>query len=327
MHRRIFTSAILVVLLTSMLTTIVYGQATNEKIQKLAIEGEELWNATHPDKGFMSEGNNIAYGLGYLKNNNFSSAIWYFEDVLNKNSQSPFGLYFLGLAKAGLKDYSQAEKYFTKAGELNSSLKGKANVLLVNNNQKSNDAAAINKPANNNSNNESNNNTEKLNQYKVGDKVEIMHAGDWWPGTVTKVEGSGRSVYVGVDYTFQNEKGSASYFYNGIRPATGKTATYVASKPGGEIVYGDYVLKMGLGLNQTQRGFFTLYSNGTYTYNSVKGTYSYNANTGVIVWKSGPFNDWGSNTSMYTRGKKVAGIDFTYHTNNGELYYQGAHNI
>jgi hypothetical protein len=92
-------------------------------------------------------------------------------------------------------------------------------------------------------------------------------------------------------------------------------------------VYGDYVLKMGLGLNTTPKGFFSLYADRTYAYNGVMGTYSYNANTGAIIWKSGPFNDWGSNTCVYTRYKKVAGIDFTFHTAKGELSYQAARNI
>jgi hypothetical protein len=83
-----------------------------------------------------------------------------------------------------------------------------------------------------------------------------------------------------------------------VRPATGKTANYVASKPGGELVYGDYVLRMGVGLNQTP-GVFLLYTQTEHIDIVLRVPIVYNANTGVIVWKSGPFNDWGSNTIIY----------------------------
>lgn len=61
-----------------------------------------------------------------------------------------------------------------------------------------------------------------VNTYRVGDTVEVSYAGGWNRGVVTKIEGSGRSVYATVDYTFSGERRTASFFYNGLRPAAGR---------------------------------------------------------------------------------------------------------
>jgi hypothetical protein len=87
------------------------------------------------------------------------------------------------------------------------------------------------------------------------------------------------------------------------------------------------VLTMGLGLHPAQKGTFILNSNGTYSYFGVSGNYSYNSTTGVIIWESGTFKDWGKNTSVFTRRSTVSQIDITYDTPSGKLYYSAGHNM
>ena len=191
-------------------------------------------------------------------------------------------------------------------------------------------------PQNNTVSNDSNkqialateNQQESIKSYNVGDKVEVTYAGGWWPVVVTKVEGQDKSVYVSVDFLFQNANRSGSYFYNGVRPVTGQTTTYTASsKAGGTLVHGDYVLTLGLGTSPTKKGFFNLSANGTYSYNGIKGKYAYNPESGEITWISGTFFNWGKNTSTFTRGTRVAQIDMTYTTESGPLYYSAGRNM
>lgn len=306
----------------------------DQKIQTAVKAAEASWNATSPDKSYLSEGNAMQYGLDYLKAGNYTSASWSFEEVLKKNSNNAYANFFMGCIKLGLNNKAAANQYLEKAAGLDASLKQNVAVLAAEAGAKPNNSDPKHAQSGTADTKQTNASRDTkpaaqadLNHYKVGDKVEVMHADGWWPGVVTKVEGENKSVYVTVDYSFQGSKYNASFFYNGVRPATGNTATYQpANKPGNALVYGDYTLSRGLGLSATPVGFFTMYADGTYKYFDVKGTYTYSAATGVITWKSGTFYNWGKNTSTFTRGKRVSQIDMTYPQKAGPLYYSAGHN-
>jgi len=308
--------------------------AMDQKILSVVKTVEASWNGTAPDKSFMSIGNTLQYGLGYLKAGNYSSASWSFEEVLQKQSNNAYANFFMGCVKLGLKDAAASKQYFDKAVSVNASLKESVAALISETGAKATNGNAQNGQAGKPGVKQTSSSSDAMptvqtgiNHYKVGDKVEVSHAGGWWPGVVTKVEGQDKSVYVTVDYTFQASKYNASFFYNGIRPATGNASAYQpGNKPGSALVYGDYTLSRGLGLAATRIGFFTLYANGTYTYFDVKGTYSYNPSTGVITWKSGTFYNWGTNTTTFTKGNRVSQVDMTYPQKAGPLYYSAGHN-
>jgi hypothetical protein len=315
-------------------------QSDAEKISLVVKHGEQIWNATSPDKSYLSEGSTMEYGLGYLNAGNYSSASWSFKELLRKNKDNAFANYFMGCVHMGLNDYTEAQKFFDHAVQMNEQLKTSVPDLARAQN-KLPDTIPVPPPQNRipvaigNSKDSTNktgpvpaNPQQGINRYKAGDNVEVTYAGGWWPGVVTKVEGEGKTVYVSVDFLFQNAKRSSGYFYNGVRPVTGQTTTFTAPpKAGGPLVYGDYVLTLGLGNTPAKKGFFKLNSNGTYVYNGVKGKYSYHPETGNITWKSGTFFNWGKNTSSFTRGTKVVQIDMTYTTKSGPLYYSGGRNL
>lgn len=312
-----------------------FGQSIPEKISTAVKQGEQLWNETSPDKSFLSEGSTMEYGLGYLKAGNYSSASWSFNELLRKNKDNAFANYFMGCVSMGLNDYAGAQTFFDTAVQLNAGLKSSVPDLAGGQNTPT--GTKTEEPSQNGSNTADpnkqidkapENQQQGINQYKTGDKVEVTYAGGWWPGVVTKVEGQDKSVYVSVDFVFQNANRSGSYAYNGVRPNTGQTTAYsTSSTVGGPLVYGDYVLTLGLGTSPTKKGFFNLSANGNYSYNGVRGKYGYNPDTGIITWKSGTFFNWGENTSSFTRGTRVVQIDMTYTTKSGKLYYSAGRNL
>jgi hypothetical protein len=289
-------------------------------------------NGARIETGFNSAGSDFLYGQEAMDAKNYFYAANYFTEVVRKDKSNAFANYQLGIAMLRLNDKTkmqEAQAYIQTALQIRPSLKGRyekdvpsGNSTSSNNNSNNNNTRSIKKEDDKNSP------AGKLNEYKAGDKVEVLHGGRWWPGTATKVEGSGRSVYVTVSYMFQNINYTDNFSYNGIRPATGNVEPYIPpSGPGGRLAYGDYVLTMGLGLHPAQKGTFTLNSNGTYSYFGVSGNYSYNSTTGVIIWESGTFKDWGKNTTVFTRRSTVSQIDITYDTPSGKLYYSAGHNM
>lgn len=312
-----------------------FGQSKTEKTTIAVEQGEQIWNATSPDKSFLSEGSTMEYGLGYLKDGNYSSASWSFNDLLKKNKENAFANFFMGCVSLGLDDLEAAQKFFDHAVQLNAELKSSVPELTLS--QIVPPAPKIEGPQ---PTTQAPNNAPKpidvtpttpnqaVNQYKVGDQVEVTYAGGWWPGVVTKLEGRDKSVYLSVEFLFQNVNRSGNYYYNGVRPVSGQTTTFTPpSIAGGPLVYGEYVLTLGLGISPTKKGFFKLSPNGNYSYNGVKGKYTYNPETGNITWKSGTFQNWGKNTSSFIRGTRVAQIDMTYTTESGTLYYSAGRNL
>lgn len=85
-----------------------------DDLQRLVLEAEKQWNASNPDKSFLSPGNSIEYGLGYLKKNKFTESLWYFDEVIKKDSNNVYAHLFAGLAHAGLAQFEAAEANFAK---------------------------------------------------------------------------------------------------------------------------------------------------------------------------------------------------------------------
>jgi Tfp pilus assembly protein PilF len=90
-----------------------FSQSIAEKIGQAVKGGEQIWNATSPDKSFMSEGNTMEYGLGYLKAGNYTSASWSFDELLTKNKNNAFANFFMGCVRMGLNDNAGAQKFLT----------------------------------------------------------------------------------------------------------------------------------------------------------------------------------------------------------------------
>jgi hypothetical protein len=104
---------------------------SHEDIQQLVNEAEKQWNSSNPDKSFLSAGNSIEYGLGYLKKNKFTESLWYFEEVIKKDGTNVYAQLFAGLANIGLQRFKEAETNFSKIQGINASLEKGAKALLV----------------------------------------------------------------------------------------------------------------------------------------------------------------------------------------------------
>jgi hypothetical protein len=118
----------------------------NEDIQRLVREAEQQWNAGNPDKSFLSAGNSIAYGLGYLKKNKFMESLWYFEEVLKKDSNNAYAQLFAGLAHTGLEQFEAAEANFSKLAGIETGLQEKVKALLLKERQEAAGKAATKMP-------------------------------------------------------------------------------------------------------------------------------------------------------------------------------------
>jgi tetratricopeptide (TPR) repeat protein len=118
----------------------------NEDIQQLVLEAEKQWNAGNPDKSFLSAGNSIEYGLGYLKKNKFTESLWYFEEAIKKDGNNDFAQLFAGLASTGLGQFAAAEANFLKLNGVGASLQQQAKALLVKARQEATEKAAIKTP-------------------------------------------------------------------------------------------------------------------------------------------------------------------------------------
>jgi hypothetical protein len=118
----------------------------NEDIQRLVGEAEKQWNAGNPDKSFLSPGNSIEYGLGYLKKNKFTESLWYFEEVIKKDDSHAYAHLFAGLANTGLGQFAAAAANFSKLDGISASLQEEAKALLAKTRQEAAVKAALKAP-------------------------------------------------------------------------------------------------------------------------------------------------------------------------------------
>jgi hypothetical protein len=103
---------------------------SQKDIQQLVLEAEIEWNGGTPDKSFLSTGNSIEYGLGYLKKDKLAEALWYFDEVIKKDSNNAYANFFAGLANAGLGQFAAAETNFSKLAGVSTNLQEQAKAFL-----------------------------------------------------------------------------------------------------------------------------------------------------------------------------------------------------
>jgi hypothetical protein len=103
---------------------------SQKDIQQLVLEAEKAWNAGKPDKSFLSTGNSIEYGLGYLQKNKFTESLWYFDEVIKKEGNNAYASLFAGLANAGLGQFAAAETNFSKLAGVSTNLQEQAKAFL-----------------------------------------------------------------------------------------------------------------------------------------------------------------------------------------------------
>lgn len=78
------------------------------------------------ETAFMSAGADFLYGQDYFEAKNYSSASWYFQDVLKKENDNAFAAYQLAISLIRQNDKyktQQAQQYLEQAFRLNPSLK------------------------------------------------------------------------------------------------------------------------------------------------------------------------------------------------------------
>ena len=276
---------------------------------------EALWKAGSPQRGFLTAGNAIEYGLGYLKASKFEESLSYFADAIRIESNNPYAHLLLGLAHQGAGREAEARGALAEAVRLDPALLPMANTPT----QPATRTASVPPPA-----------AQATESYKIGDAVEVFYGGLWNPGRLSKVEGTGPSVYVYADFSFQGEPRSGSFFANGLRPASGtKPAVKPADIVDSGLAYGDYVCQLGrwdVGQKRMiyeQKGYFRLNPDGTYHYldGGQSGRYRYDPASRTIQWLSGYFSQAGPSTTKYTPNTKVAQIDITFHTPSGDLVW------
>jgi hypothetical protein len=274
--------ALLLTAIVSLSSVLFLGFTTKDDLLKLVAEAEKQWNETKPDKAFLSAGNSIEYGLGYLKQGKYTESLWYFDEVIKKDEKNAWAQLFAAAANTGLGDFDKASAHLAKTEGSNADMIGKLSALLQT--AKTEKATAETKATTN--------------------KKKETTTPKTKPATDTK-----------------NDKKKADTTKAGT---TGK---------GGALVYGDYVFTLDYWdvaqkkMVHQQKGFFTLKSDGTYTYMGVSGKYTYNSTTGAITWTSGTFQNMGKNTTTFQRNKTTCQVDFTYHTSSGKVYYSGGRNL
>lgn len=166
-------------------------------------------------QGMFSPEYYIGYAADYSKGGKHTEAESYLRDCLNLNPNS--GKCHFELAKTLMAQGkgAEAQTVLQKAYQLEAGLRARAGELatpapgpLVPPPRPT--AAGSTQPPD-----------ETLHTYKVGQTVEVSYAGGWHRGVLTKVSGSGRSVYVEANFTFQGDPRTGAFWYGGLRPAKG----------------------------------------------------------------------------------------------------------
>jgi hypothetical protein len=235
----------------------------------------------------------MKYAIEAFKGRKYRMALGYFESALRIDPEHGEAHLGMGACYVALKEPEKARPYLEKAAQLNPRLKEQVNGYL----------GMIEKPAPDETSSRRQiskdpNTGEEIAEYEVGDRVEVLHGGQWNPGKIIKVEGRGKSVYAEVDYTFKGDKRNASFFYNGIRHATAsstpdkKTTSKSDSK---NLTLGEYTcsskeLRGGQWVFRP-RGSFRLLANGKYTQVNGGGSYKNNAAAKEITFIGGFFGN------------------------------------
>lgn len=76
------------------------------------------WKATDPDTSFLSVGNDIQYGIGWLEALKPTEASWRFETAVKAAPDNVFAHYFLGLSYYGMGRWADAQKAFATVTRL-----------------------------------------------------------------------------------------------------------------------------------------------------------------------------------------------------------------
>ncbi|MFC4638220.1 tetratricopeptide repeat protein [Deinococcus hohokamensis] len=78
----------------------------------------QAWRATNPDTSFLSVGNDIQYGIGWLESLKPTEASWRFESAVKAAPGNVHAWYFLGLSYYGMGRWADARRAFAEVNSL-----------------------------------------------------------------------------------------------------------------------------------------------------------------------------------------------------------------
>lgn len=103
-----------------------YAQETQDDLDRYVERLRRSYASGGKETAFMSPGADFLYGQDYFEAKNYSSAVWYFQDVVKKEKDNAFAHYQLAISLLRQNDQyktRQAQEYLQEAFRLNPSLK------------------------------------------------------------------------------------------------------------------------------------------------------------------------------------------------------------
>jgi tetratricopeptide (TPR) repeat protein len=286
------------------------------------------------ERAMLSAGYYVYDGCESYAAQNFEAAARRFEAGVERFPDHAALAYHLGSAYAAYAAMNtdagtraslirKARAAFEKAVNLDPSLKNNVDAVMAQDSDKET------KP------DESGGEEAGMKVPRIGDTVEVktINGGKWVRGKVTKIV-SGLpcpGITVVHDAYGDGKPLTLNFFCGDFRPVTNKSSGDKDSKraetAGGAFAYGNYACKQGA-TGRTPIGYIRMNADGTYRYldGGSTGRYKYNAKTGEITWLSGYFTQGYPTTTTYKPGNRASGINITFHTNSGKLYWFCNHN-
>lgn len=107
-------------------SSFLYAQDTQDDLDRYVERLRRSYASGGKETAFLSPGADFLYGQDYFEAKNYSSAAWYFQDVLKKEKDNAFAHYQLAIALLRQNDQyktRQAQEYLQEAFRLQPSLK------------------------------------------------------------------------------------------------------------------------------------------------------------------------------------------------------------
>ncbi|WP_207496995.1 tetratricopeptide repeat protein [Aridibaculum aurantiacum] len=167
------------------------------------------------ETGFLSAGSDFLYGQGYFDAKNYSSAEWYFMDVVKKQKDNAFANYQLAISLIRQNDAAkkqQAQEYLDAAFRLNPSLKDRyqkdvpAGTITATQTTPANNPPATSTPP---ANNPPNNNPVTTNLTGLDAYIDRLKRSSATFGAETAMNTAGQEALYGIGYYEKNDLGSA----------------------------------------------------------------------------------------------------------------------
>lgn len=107
-------------------TSVLHAQDSKDDLDRYVERLRLSYASGGKETAFMSPGADFLYGQDYFEAKNYSSAVWYFQDVVKKEKDNAFAHYQLAVSLIRQNDQhktQQAQEYLQEAFRLNPSLK------------------------------------------------------------------------------------------------------------------------------------------------------------------------------------------------------------